>query len=160
MLGKQHCETCATKINPSAQLRFQWELVTEGWTCCWHCASGIVNAWNSVPLVLLQMYAQLSCEPALTRVLAVGVTQEVTAAAQEVTTAAQEADAAVPAVAEVLGATQGAGAASFPQENSGEDTQVLTAPSATQVLVTAAASSAASPVDAEGRILPQGLLST
>lgn len=112
-----------------------------------------MNAWNSVPLVLLQMYAQLSCEPALTRVLAVGVTQEVT-------TAAQEADAAVPAVAEVPGATQGAGAASFPQENSGEDTQVLTAPSATQVLVTAAASSAASPVDAEGRILPQGLLST
>lgn len=112
-----------------------------------------MNAWNSVPLVLLQMYAQLSCEPALTRVLAVGVTQQVT-------TAAQEADAAVPAVAEVPGATQGAGAASFPQENSGEDTQVLTAPSATQVLVTAAASSAASPVDAEGRILPQGLLST
>lgn len=81
---------------------------------------------------------QLSCEPALTRVLAVGAAEEVTAAA---------------AVPEVPGATQGAGAASFPQENSGEDTQMLTAPSATQVLLATGASSTGSPVDAEGRIL-------
>ncbi|KAF2978568.1 hypothetical protein EK904_005932 [Melospiza melodia maxima] len=73
-------------------------------------------------------------------------------AAEEVT-AAQEAAAAVP---EVPGATQGAGAASFPQENSGEDTQMLTAPSATQVLLATGASSTGSPVDAEGRILLQG----
>ncbi|KAL2304076.1 hypothetical protein Nmel_009367, partial [Mimus melanotis] len=77
---------------------------------------------------------------------------------QEVTTAAQEADAAVPAVVEVPGATQGAGAASFPQENSGEDTQVLTAPSATEVLVAAGASSSVSPVDAED--LTDGILVT
>lgn len=96
---------------------------------------------------------QLSCESALTRVLAVGVTQEVT-------TAAQEADAAVTAVTEMPGATQGAGAASFPQENSGEDTQVLTAPSATEVLVAAGASSTVNPVDAQGRVLLQGLIST
>ncbi|NXU69009.1 ARMD4 protein, partial [Horornis vulcanius] len=68
---------------------------------------------------------------------------------QEVTTAAQEADAALSAVTEVPGATQGAGAASFPQENSGEDTQMLTAPSATEVLVATGASSTVSPVDAE-----------
>lgn len=92
---------------------------------------------------------QLSCAFVLTCVLAVGVTQ--------VTTAAQEAGAALSAVAEVPGATQGAGAASFPQENSGEDTQMLTAPSATEVLVAAGASSTVNPVDAEGRILLQGL---
>lgn len=93
---------------------------------------------------------QLSCEFVLTSVLAVGVTQEVT-------TAAQEAGAALSAVAEVPGATQGTGAASFPQENSGEDTQMLMAPSATEVLVAAGASSTVNPVDAEGRILLQGL---
>lgn len=103
--------------------------------------------------IFLQMCAccsQLSCESVLTRVLAVGVTQEVT-------TAAQEADAAVT---EVPGATQGAGAASFPQENSGEDTQMLTAPGATEVLVAAGASSTVNPGGAEGRILLQGLIST
>ncbi|NXR20218.1 ARMD4 protein, partial [Cinclus mexicanus] len=77
---------------------------------------------------------------------------------QEVTTAAQEADAALPAVAEVPGATQGAGAASFPQENSGEDTQVLMTPSVTEVLVAAGASSTVSPVDAED--LTDGILIT
>ncbi|XP_039923374.1 armadillo-like helical domain-containing protein 4 isoform X1 [Hirundo rustica] len=77
---------------------------------------------------------------------------------QEVTTAAQEADAALSAVTEVPGATQGAGAASFPQENSGEDTQMLTAPSATEVLVAAGASSTVSPVAAED--LTDGILVT
>ncbi|NWZ73986.1 ARMD4 protein, partial [Acrocephalus arundinaceus] len=79
---------------------------------------------------------------------------------QEVTTAAQEADAALSAVTEVPGATQGAEAASFPQENSGEDTQMLTAPSATEVLVATGASSTVNPVGAEGRVLLQGLIST
>ncbi|XP_058663480.1 armadillo-like helical domain-containing protein 4 isoform X2 [Ammospiza caudacuta] len=79
-------------------------------------------------------------------------------AAEEVTAAAQEAAAAVPAVPEVPGATQGAGAASFPQENSGEDTQMLTAPSATQVLLATGASSTGSPVDAED--LTDGILVT
>ncbi|NWI66147.1 ARMD4 protein, partial [Todus mexicanus] len=55
--------------------------------------------------------------------------------AQEVTTATQEADTAPSVLTLVPGATQGTGAASFPQENSGEDTQMPTAPSATHVLV-------------------------
>ncbi|XP_063255679.1 armadillo-like helical domain-containing protein 4 isoform X3 [Prinia subflava] len=77
---------------------------------------------------------------------------------QEVPTAAQEADAALSAVAEVPGATQGAGAASFPQENSGEDTQMLTAPSGPEVLVATGAPSTVSPVDAED--LTDGILVT
>lgn len=93
---------------------------------------------------------QLSCELVLTRVLAVGVTQEVT-------TVAQEADAALSVVTLVPGATQGAGAASLPQENSGEDTQMLTAPSTTQMLVATGASSMANTPDVEGGVLLQGL---
>ncbi|NXY58352.1 ARMD4 protein, partial [Callaeas wilsoni] len=77
---------------------------------------------------------------------------------QEVTTAAQEADAALSAVTEVPGATQGTGAASFPQENSGEDTQMLTAPSATETLVATGASSTVNAVDAED--LTDGILVT
>ncbi|NXY16613.1 ARMD4 protein, partial [Atrichornis clamosus] len=77
---------------------------------------------------------------------------------QEVTTAAQEAAAALSAVAVVPGATQGAGAASFPQENSGEDTQMLTAPSATEMLVVTGASSVVTPLDVED--LPDGILVT
>uniref|UniRef100_A0A8C0FLX5 Armadillo like helical domain containing 4 n=1 Tax=Bubo bubo TaxID=30461 RepID=A0A8C0FLX5_BUBBB len=73
---------------------------------------------------------QLSRELALTHVLAVGVTQEVT-------TVVQEADAALSVVTLVPGATQGTGPVSLPQENSGEDTQMPTAPSATQMLVAA-----------------------
>lgn len=97
--------------------------------------------------------SQLSCESALTCVLALGVTQEVT-------TTAQEADGALSAVTEVPDATLGAGAASFPQENSGEDTQMLTAPSATEVVVAAGASSTMTSVGAEGRAVPQGLTAT
>lgn len=115
--------------------------------------SGVVKAWSPAPFVLLQRCALLLSavlQAALTHVLALGATEEVT-------TAAQEADAALSAVTEVHGATQGAGAASFPQENSGEDTQMLTAPSATEVLLATGAASTGSPVDAEGRILLQGL---
>ncbi|NXV77055.1 ARMD4 protein, partial [Atlantisia rogersi] len=68
---------------------------------------------------------------------------------QEVTTLAQEADAALSVVTLVPGATQGTGATSLLQENSGEDTQMLTASSATQMLVETGTSSAASPPDAE-----------
>ncbi|XP_068256182.1 armadillo-like helical domain-containing protein 4 [Nyctibius grandis] len=68
---------------------------------------------------------------------------------QEVTTAAQEADAAMSVVTLVPGATQGTGAASFPQENSGEDTQMPTVPSATQMLVTTGTSSMANTLDVE-----------
>ncbi|NXC35240.1 ARMD4 protein, partial [Campylorhamphus procurvoides] len=77
---------------------------------------------------------------------------------QEVTTIAEEADAALSAVAVVPGATQGTGGASFPQENSGEDTQVLTAPSATEVLVATGASSTVNALDAED--LTDGILLT
>ncbi|NXU12267.1 ARMD4 protein, partial [Pardalotus punctatus] len=77
---------------------------------------------------------------------------------QEVTTAAQEADAALSVVTEVPGATQGTGAASFPQENSGEDTQMLTAPSGTEMLVAAGASSTVNPLDAGD--LTDGILVT
>ncbi|XP_009577710.1 PREDICTED: uncharacterized protein C14orf37 homolog, partial [Fulmarus glacialis] len=69
--------------------------------------------------------------------------------AQEVTTVAQEADAALSVVTLVPGATQGTGGASLPQENSGEDTQVPTAPSATQMLVAAGTSSMANAPDVE-----------
>lgn len=86
----------------------------------------------------------------LTCVLAVGVTQEVT-------TVAQEADAALSVVTLVPGATQGPGAASLLQENSGEDTQMTTAPSATEVLVATGTSSMANTPDVEGRVLLQGL---
>ncbi|XP_010018488.1 PREDICTED: uncharacterized protein C14orf37 homolog, partial [Nestor notabilis] len=68
---------------------------------------------------------------------------------QEVTTVVQEADASLLVVTLVPGATQGAGTASFPQENSGEDTQMVTAPSATQMLVAAGTSSAADITDVE-----------
>ncbi|XP_030339003.1 armadillo-like helical domain-containing protein 4 isoform X2 [Strigops habroptila] len=68
---------------------------------------------------------------------------------QEVTTVVQEADAALLVVTPVPGATHGAGAASFPQENSGEDTQMMTVPSATQMLVAAGTSSAANIPDGE-----------
>ncbi|XP_010086454.1 PREDICTED: uncharacterized protein C14orf37 homolog [Pterocles gutturalis] len=68
---------------------------------------------------------------------------------QEVLTVAEEADAALSAVTLVPAATQGAGAASFPQENSGEDTQMPTAPSATQMLVAAGASSVANTPETE-----------
>ncbi|NXV91787.1 ARMD4 protein, partial [Calonectris borealis] len=69
--------------------------------------------------------------------------------AQEVTTVAQEADAALSVVTLVPGATQGTGAASLPQENSGEDTQMPTAPSATQMLVATGTSSMANTPDVE-----------
>ncbi|CAN0119145.1 unnamed protein product [Bubo scandiacus] len=68
---------------------------------------------------------------------------------QEVTTVVQEADAALSVVTLVPGATQGTGPVSLPQENSGEDTQMPTAPSATQMLVAAGASSMASAPDVE-----------
>lgn len=93
---------------------------------------------------------QLSCELVLTRVLAAGVTQEVTAVAQE-------ADAALSVVTLAPGATQGTGAASLPQENSGEDTQMTTAPGATQVPVATGTSSMANTPDVEGRVPLQGL---
>ena len=86
----------------------------------------------------------------LTTVVAVGVTQEVT-------TVAQGADAALSVVTLAPGATQGTGAASLPQENSGEDTQMPTAPSATQMLVATGTSSMANTLDVEGRVLLQGL---
>ncbi|NXY87726.1 ARMD4 protein, partial [Alcedo cyanopectus] len=60
---------------------------------------------------------------------------------QEATTVAQEADAALSVVTVVPAATQGTGAASFPQETSGEDTQMPTAPSATQMVVATGTSS-------------------
>ncbi|NXX10776.1 ARMD4 protein, partial [Podargus strigoides] len=69
---------------------------------------------------------------------------------REVTTVAQEADAALSVVTLMPGATQGTGAASFLQENSGEDTQMPTAPSATQMLVATGASSVADTPDVEG----------
>ncbi|KFV05883.1 Uncharacterized protein C14orf37 [Pterocles gutturalis] len=72
---------------------------------------------------------------------------------QEVLTVAEEADAALSAVTLVPAATQGAGAASFPQENSGEDTQMPTAPSATQMLVAAGASSVANTPETEDVVL-------
>ncbi|XP_059675596.1 armadillo-like helical domain-containing protein 4 isoform X1 [Gavia stellata] len=68
---------------------------------------------------------------------------------QEVTTVAQEVDAALSVVTRVPGATQGTGAASLPQENSGEDTQMPTAPSATQMLVAAGTSSMENAPDIE-----------
>ncbi|NXG46788.1 ARMD4 protein, partial [Psilopogon haemacephalus] len=68
---------------------------------------------------------------------------------QKVTTVAGEANAAVSVVMLDPGATQGTEAASFPQENSGEDTQMPTAPSATQVLVAAGTSSMANTPDVE-----------
>ncbi|NXW32180.1 ARMD4 protein, partial [Phaetusa simplex] len=68
---------------------------------------------------------------------------------QEVTTVAQEADAAPSVVTLAPGATQGTGAASLLQENSGEDTQMTTAPSATQVPVATGTSSMANAPDVE-----------
>ncbi|NXP82188.1 ARMD4 protein, partial [Ramphastos sulfuratus] len=68
---------------------------------------------------------------------------------QEVTTVAQEADAALSVVMLDPGATQGTGVASLPQENSGEDTQMPTAPSATEMLVAAGTSSMANTLDVE-----------
>ncbi|KAK4822543.1 hypothetical protein QYF61_015549, partial [Mycteria americana] len=68
---------------------------------------------------------------------------------QEVTTVAQEADAALSVVTLVPGATQGTGAASLLQENSGEDTQMPTAPSATQMLVATGTSSMVNTPDVE-----------
>ncbi|XP_065541506.1 armadillo-like helical domain-containing protein 4 isoform X2 [Lathamus discolor] len=68
---------------------------------------------------------------------------------QEVTTAVQEADAALLVATPVSDATQGAGASSFPQENSGEDTQMVTTPSTTQMVVAAGTSSAANIPDVE-----------
>lgn len=104
-------------------------------------------------VALLQMsalFCQLSCELVLTHVLAVGVTQEVT-------TVAQEADVALSVVTLVPGATQGTGAVNLLQENSGEDTQMPTAPSATHVLEATGTSSMANAPDVEGRVLLQGL---
>ncbi|XP_057289028.1 armadillo-like helical domain-containing protein 4 isoform X1 [Pezoporus wallicus] len=68
---------------------------------------------------------------------------------QEVTTVVQESDAALLVATPVPGATQGAGPSSFPQENSGEDTQMVTTPSATQMVVAAGTSSAANLPDVE-----------
>lgn len=84
------------------------------------------------------------------RVLAAGVTQEVTTVAQEV-------DAALSVVTLVPGAAQGTGAASLPQEDSGDGTQMPTAPNVTQVLVATGASSTASTPDVEGKVLLEGL---
>ncbi|NXP06597.1 ARMD4 protein, partial [Thinocorus orbignyianus] len=64
-------------------------------------------------------------------------------AAQEVTAVVQEADAALSVVTLTPGATQGTGAASLLQENSGEDTQMTTVPSATHELVATGTSSVA-----------------
>ncbi|XP_064009691.1 armadillo-like helical domain-containing protein 4 [Pogoniulus pusillus] len=68
---------------------------------------------------------------------------------QEVTTVTQEADAALSVVMMDPGATQGTGVASLPQENSGEDTQMPTAPGATQMLVAAGTSLMANAPDVE-----------
>ncbi|KFP92055.1 Uncharacterized protein C14orf37, partial [Apaloderma vittatum] len=68
---------------------------------------------------------------------------------QDVTTVAQESDAALSLVTLAPGATEGTGAASLLQENSGEDTQMLTAPSATQMLVATGASSVVNTPDVE-----------
>ncbi|NXR08439.1 ARMD4 protein, partial [Semnornis frantzii] len=68
---------------------------------------------------------------------------------QEVTTVTWEADAAPSVVMLDPGATQGTGVASLPLENSGEDTQMPTAPSATEMLVAAGTSSMANTLDVE-----------
>ncbi|OXB72190.1 UNVERIFIED_CONTAM: hypothetical protein H355_016592 [Colinus virginianus] len=59
---------------------------------------------------------------------------------QEVTTIAQEAAATLTAVTLLPAPAQGTGAASLPQETSGEDTQMLSAPGATQMLTAAGTS--------------------
>ncbi|XP_021258771.1 uncharacterized protein C14orf37 homolog isoform X5 [Numida meleagris] len=64
---------------------------------------------------------------------------------QEVTTIAQEAAAALTAVTLPPAPAQGTGAASLPQETSGEDTQVLSAPGATQMLTAAGTSTVKTP---------------
>ncbi|NXN41222.1 ARMD4 protein, partial [Rhinoptilus africanus] len=68
---------------------------------------------------------------------------------REVTTVAQEADAALSVVTLAPSATQGTGAASLLQENSGEDTQMTTVPSDTQALVATGTSSMANTPDVE-----------
>ncbi|KAM6256068.1 armadillo-like helical domain-containing protein 4 isoform 3-T3 [Spheniscus humboldti] len=68
---------------------------------------------------------------------------------QEVTTVAQEADVALSVVTLVPGATQGTGAVNLLQENSGEDTQMPTAPSATHMLEATGTSSMANAPDVE-----------
>ncbi|NWH71267.1 ARMD4 protein, partial [Piaya cayana] len=81
---------------------------------------------------------QADLSPTMESLWKVGVTQEVT-------TVTQEADAPLSALTLLPGVTQGTGAASFPQENSGEDTQMLTAPSATQMLEATGTSTASAP---------------
>ncbi|XP_076201800.1 armadillo-like helical domain-containing protein 4 isoform X2 [Aptenodytes patagonicus] len=68
---------------------------------------------------------------------------------QEVTTVAQEADVALSVVTLVPGATQGTGAVNLLQENSGEDTQMPTAPSATHMLEATGTSSVVNAPDVE-----------
>lgn len=114
------------------------------WTSCVHCGSGNADAQNCIPSM------SCCCELVLTHVFAAGVTWEVT-------TAAQELDAALSVVTLVPGASQGTGATSIPQEDSGEDTQMPTAPSATQMLVATGTSSAVNVPEVEGKGLLQGL---
>lgn len=78
--------------------------------------------------------------------LTAGLTQEVTTIAQEAAAAA----AALTAVTLLPAPAQGTGAASLPQETSGEDTQMLSAPVATQMLTAAGTSTVRSP-GVEGR---------
>lgn len=104
------------------------------------------NAWSHFPSNICFFCYLLSCKLVLTHVLPVGVTQEVT-------TVVQEANAALLVATPMPGATQGAGASSFPQENSGEGTQMVTTPRATQTVVAAGTSSAADIPDVEGRVL-------
>lgn len=114
------------------------------WTSCVRCGSGNADAQSCIPSM------SCCCEVVLTHVLAAGVTWEVT-------TAAQELDAALSVVTLVPGATQGTGATSLPQGDSGEDTQMPTAPSATQMLVATGTSSAVNTPEVEGKGLLQVL---
>lgn len=77
---------------------------------------------------------------------------------QDVTTIAQEAAAAVTAVTLLPAPAQGTGAASLPQETSGEDTQMLSAPGATHMLTAAGTSTVRTP-GVEGRVQTWRVLS-
>lgn len=102
--------------------------------------------------VLQMSVLLLSCELVLMLLLAAGLTQEVTTIAQE------SASAALTAVTLLLAPAQGTGAASLPQETSGEDTQMLSAPGATQML-TAAGTSTVRTSGVEGRVQTLQVLS-
>lgn len=82
--------------------------------------------------------------------LAAGLTQDVTTIAQEA--------AAVTAVTLLPAPAQGTGAVSLPQETSGEDTQMLSAPGATHMLTAAGTSTVRTP-GVEGRVQTWRVLS-